>query len=226
MKKWPVVAVAFLFAAAVSFASAQEGDKDKPPKQEPQEEEDEEQLTPGGAMELLEEALGMMTKAEELLNDSSRGKALATQKDLEKRLKDELKDDPTFSQRRILDKIGKLVEKAEKKEKDAAEKLGEIIKKARSSQSQSQSEQQQPGQGQGQGSNKAKQPGSPAQKPYDPGRTEQPSKFKSEATKSGTWGNLPAAAKQAILDASKEDVPPEFQEIWKKYYEMLEKSSK
>ena len=71
-----------------------------------------------------------------------------------------------------------------------------------------------------------KQPGSPAQKPYNPNRTDAPSAFKSKATQSGSWGNLPPSARAAILAAEKEDVPAEFQEIWKKYYEMLEKSAK
>jgi len=129
MKKWPIVAVAFLFAIAVPFASAQEGGKEAPPGTEPQEEEDE--LTPAQAMELLEDAHRMMGKAEELLNDSSRGKAIETEKALMERLQRELKDEPGALQKRILEKVGKLVEKAEKKEKDAAEKLNEIIKKAK-----------------------------------------------------------------------------------------------
>lgn len=71
-----------------------------------------------------------------------------------------------------------------------------------------------------------KQPGSPATKPYNPNRADEPSKFKSVATKTGSWGNLPPAARAAMLAASKEDVPPEFQEVWKKYYEALEKADK
>ena len=130
MKKWPIVAVAFLFAIAVPFASAQEGEKGAPPGTEPQEEEEDE-LTPAQAMELLEDAHRMMGKAEELLNDSSRGKAIETEKALMERLQRELKDEPGALQKRILEKVGKLVEKAEKKEKDAAEKLNEIIKKAK-----------------------------------------------------------------------------------------------
>jgi hypothetical protein len=128
MKKWPIVAVAFLFAIAVPLAYAQEGEKEAPPGAEPQEEDE---LTPAQAMELLEDAHHMMGKAEELLNDSSRGKAIETEKALMERLERELKDEPGAMQKRILEKVGKLVEKAEKKEKDAADKLGEIIKKAK-----------------------------------------------------------------------------------------------
>ena len=128
MKSWSIASVAFLFAAAVPFSYAQEGEKEAPPGAE---EADEDELTPAQAMELLEDAHLMMEKAELLLNDSSRGKALETQKDLMERLQRELKDEPGALQKRILEKVGKLVEKAEKKEKDAVDKLGEIIKKAK-----------------------------------------------------------------------------------------------
>lgn len=128
MKRWPVFAVAALFAIAVPYAFAQEGEKEPPPGVEPDEEDE---LTPAQAMELLEDAHRMMGKAEEHLNDSSRGKALETDKALLERLQRELKDEPGTLQKRILEKIGRLVEKAEKKEKDAADKLGEIIKKAK-----------------------------------------------------------------------------------------------
>ena len=128
MKRWPIVAVAFLFAIAAPYTYAQEGEKEAPPGAE---EGEEDELTPAQAMELLEDAHRMMGKAEELLNDSSRGKALETEKALMERLQRELKDEPDAMQQRILAKVGKLVEKAEKKEKDAAEKLNEIIKKAK-----------------------------------------------------------------------------------------------
>ena len=72
MKKWPIVAVAFLFAIAAPFAYAQEGEKEAPPGAE---EAEEDELTPAQAMELLEDAHRMMGKAEELLNDSSRAAA-------------------------------------------------------------------------------------------------------------------------------------------------------
>src|SRR4026208_1406145 len=76
-------------------------------------------------------ARGRRGRAEEPLNDSSRGKAIETEKALIERLERELKDEPGALQKRILEKGRKRAEKAEKKEKDAAEKLGEIIKKAK-----------------------------------------------------------------------------------------------
>ena len=129
MKTWPVVAVAFLFAiAAPAYAQEPKEEKEAPPAQEAPEEDE---LTPAQAMELLADAHRMMGKSEELLNDSSRGKAIETEKALMERLERELKDEPGALQKRILEKVGKLVEKAEKKEKDAIDKLAEIIKKAK-----------------------------------------------------------------------------------------------
>jgi len=168
--------------------------------------DEEDKLTPAQMMDLLEDAHRLMGKAEALLNDSSRGGAESLQQG-------------------ILERIGKLVEKAEKKEKDAADKLGEIIKKAKSSSGQSQDSQQKQQQ-QGKQSGKTRQPGNPARDTYDPNRADSPSKFKSHAVNSGAWGRLPPAARAALLAASKEEVPPEFQELWKRYYESLEKSDK
>jgi hypothetical protein len=207
MKTWPVGSVAFLFAIGASFAAAQE------------EEPEDDELTPAQAMELLGDAHGMMVKAEELLNDSSRGKALETERKLIERLERELKDE-----KGILAKVGKLIEKAEKKEKDAADKLAEIIKKAKtSSGSSNQSAKDRQKQEQGR---QAKQPGNPAVRPYQPNRVDEPSKFQSYATKTGSWGNLPPAVRAAMLAASKEELPPEFQEIWKKYTESMQDSNK
>jgi hypothetical protein len=137
----------------------------------------EDELTPAQTLELLQEAHRLMGKAEELLNDSSRG-------------------------RRLLETIEKLVGKAEKSEKDAADKLGEILRKARST-----ARQDWPSQS-------VKQP--------LPGRAkavDEPSKFQSPATKSGSWGHLPPDVRRAMLAASREEVPPEFLEAWKKYVE-------
>ena len=88
----------------------------------PGESEDDE-LTPAQAMELLGDAKEMMGKAEELLNDSSRGKALETEKELLAKIGKEFKDDPSALQKQILEKIGKLIEKTEKRQKDAIDKL-------------------------------------------------------------------------------------------------------
>jgi hypothetical protein len=136
----------------------------------------EDELTPAQTLELLQEAHRLMGKAEELLNDSSRG-------------------------RRLLETIEKLVGKAEKSEKDAADKLGEILRKARSAARQD-------------------SPSQPAKQPRGRAKAvDEPSKFQSPATKSGSWGHLPPDVRRAMLAASREEVPPEFLEAWKKYVE-------
>jgi len=114
------------------------------------------------------------------------------------------------------------VEKAEKREKDAADKLDEVIKKARSSAAR---DRQSP-QARKQPAGKNAQPRNSATRSDDPKRADEPSKFKSVATKTGTWGRLPPEVRRAMLAASKEEVPPEFQELWKRYFESLEKSGK
>ena len=84
-----------------------------------QETPEDDELTPAAAMELLKEAHELMGKAEELLNDSSRGKALETEKDLLAKLEREFKDIPAGE---IMKKIGRVVEKAEKREQRKREK--------------------------------------------------------------------------------------------------------
>jgi len=92
-------------------------------------------MSPEEAMRLLKDAQNLMLKTEELLNDSSRGKALETEEELMKKLaellKEEEKNDPTVLQKKILEKIQKLLQKTEKKQTDTVSKLNEIIKRAK-----------------------------------------------------------------------------------------------
>lgn len=119
MTRWPILSVAFLFACG-AFAWAQEDEG-----------EDDDQLTPEEAMEMLKDIHGMMRKSAELLNDSSRGKALETEEEILKKLETEFKDDPSAMQKQILEKIQKLTKRSEQKQKDAIDKLTELIKKAK-----------------------------------------------------------------------------------------------
>ena len=162
------------------------------------------QLTPAGVLELLEEAQALMRRAEEQLNRSSESGQAG---------------------QGALERIEKLVKEAESKEKGAADKLEELIRKARQAEGQSRESQNPDDRGNRSPSNSdsSKQP---AKKEYDPRRTEEPSKFSSSATKSGSWGNLPPDVRRAILSAAKEEIPPEFQEPWRKYFEALERSAK
>jgi len=114
-------AAATLFLALSIFA------QDKPaPK------EDHEDLTPEKALEMLKEIQGLMVKSEDLLNDSARGKSVETEDAILKRINDLLKDDPSASQKKVLEKIAKLMEKSEGSQKDAIERMAEIIRKAKS----------------------------------------------------------------------------------------------
>jgi len=118
MKTW--MTAVFLFAAGAAYA------QDKPaPKVE------EEELTPEKAVALLKEVQGLMTRSEDLLNDSSRGKSIETEDAILKRINDLMKDDPAASQKKTLEKIAKLMEKSEGSQKDAVERMAEIIRKAK-----------------------------------------------------------------------------------------------
>ena len=187
--------------------------------QDRQEPEDDE-LTPAQAIELLKEAYEHMVKVEELLNDSSRGKALETEKELLAKLERDFKDIPAGE---IMKRVQRVIEKAQKRQRDANAKLDEIIKKARSSSGKGGSEQtkgEEPKDSKGQPKSQ-KQAGSPADKAYDPNRTDDVSKFRSTADRTGSWGNLPPSARKAIMDAAKAEIPSEFQDQWSDYSRRL-----
>ena len=92
----------------------------------------EEELTPQKAVELLKEVQGLMTRSEDLLNDSARGKSVETEDVILKRINDLLKDDPQATQKKTLEKIARLMEKSEGSQKDAVERMAEILRKAKS----------------------------------------------------------------------------------------------
>lgn len=105
-------------------------------QENPKPKEEDEDLTPEKALALLKEAHGLMERTEELLNESARGKALATEAELVARLKklleEEVKEDPATVQKQILQKIQRMMEKSEGKQKTTIEKINEIIRKAKS----------------------------------------------------------------------------------------------
>lgn len=94
--------------------------------------DDHEDLSPEKALQMLKEVQGLMTRSEDLLNDSSRGKSVETEDAILKRIDELLKEDPAAAQKKTLEKLAKLMEKSEGSQKDAVDKMAEIIRKAKS----------------------------------------------------------------------------------------------
>ena len=134
---WMLWLAPFALWAGVAVAQDQP-EKPKPDdkfRPEAPKKEEEEDLTPEKAMQMLKEVKDLQELAADLLNASSQGKALATEEELLKKLKTVLKEDPKSTedaQKQILQKIERLMGKSEGNQKDAVEKMGEIIRKAKS----------------------------------------------------------------------------------------------
>jgi ElaB/YqjD/DUF883 family membrane-anchored ribosome-binding protein len=126
MKRWLTAVAALALCGAPAWA--QEG---QPPPGKPAQEQ-EEDLTPEKALQLLKETQDLMAKAEELLNESSRGKAVETEKKIVERINELLKDEPEAAQKKALEKIERLMSKSQGSQKSAIEKIDEIIRKAKS----------------------------------------------------------------------------------------------
>ncbi len=136
-KRWLLWTLSLSLLAVVP-AWAQDPKPPAPPddKFRPETPDDDEDLTPEKALAMLKEVKGLMGKSEELLHDSARGKALATEAELVERLKEllreEQKADPGLLQKQVLEKIQKLMQKSERSQGDAIEKMAEVIRKAKS----------------------------------------------------------------------------------------------
>ena len=205
-------------ATAVLALACQEG--------QPKPEQDEEELTPEKALQLLKETHGLMTLAEELLNESSRGKAAATEKAIVERINELLKDEPEAAQKKVLEKIERLMSKSQGKQKGAMDKIDEILRKAKSGQGQGKPGDPQQGQkpqSQGQKPQASKQPSSPANAPYDPNRNDPANIFRSKGDRSGRWGDLPPRIREAMFNGKRDldDFPPEYQQLLKEYFQGL-----
>lgn len=94
--------------------------------------DDEEELTPGSAIERMNEIAKLMQKAEELLHGASLGKAALEQEEILKMLKDLTRQKPEEVQKQVIESLEKLLKKSEEKQKDVIDKLTELIKKAKS----------------------------------------------------------------------------------------------
>jgi hypothetical protein len=180
---------------------------------------DHEELTPEKAMEMLKEVQELMARSEELLHDSSRGKAMETEEAILKRIHELLKDDPSVAQKMTIEKIEKLMEKSQGSQKDAIERMAEVIRKVKAQGGGSGPDGSQPKLGQ----KPVQNPGSPAPAPYDPNRTgDAINRFRSRGDM-GRWGDLPARLREAILSGKRsiDDFPPEFQQVLKEYFKAM-----
>ncbi len=203
-------------------AAAQEG------PDAPEAEKEGEGLTYEKAVGMLREIEGLMKTSEELLDDSSRGKALETEQQLAEKLKELLKEDekedPALAQKKVLEKIDRLMKKSEKSQKGAVEGLAEMIRKARTSPGQ---DEPKPRPGKPKPPPKSakppQQPGSPAPAPYDPNRNDPVNTFRSRAERPGRWGDLPPRLREAILSGKRDldEYPAEYRELLKEYMKKL-----
>ncbi len=212
---------------ASGFAWAQ--DPPAPPEPQPRRQGvgEEEELTPEKAMQLLKEARDLMGLSEELLMNSSRGRAIETEKAVVERLKKLLEEDkggPEGVQDKVLEKIRKLLQRTEKNQDETIRKINEIIRKAKAVSGSSSRPQQQQQQRQQQQANRPQQPGAPAQRPYDPNRAGDPiNKFRSRGDRTGRWGDLPPRLREAMFSSRRDldEYPAEFQEAIKEYMKRL-----
>src|SRR5215467_5013852 len=114
----------WLWAAPLALWAGAAVAQDQPEKPKPDDKfrpeapkkDEEEDLTPEKAMQMLKEVKDLQELAADLLDASSRGKALDTEQALLTKLKDLLKEDPKAdpesAQKKILQKIERLMGKS------------------------------------------------------------------------------------------------------------------
>jgi ElaB/YqjD/DUF883 family membrane-anchored ribosome-binding protein len=123
------------WAALAAFAQEPDRKDDKYRPEAPQGGKEDEELTPEKALRMLKDVKELMDVSEELLNSSSMGKAVETEQKILERVRELLKDekvDPKDAQQKALEKIEKLMRKSEGSQQGAVDKMGEIIRKAKS----------------------------------------------------------------------------------------------
>lgn len=195
--------------------------QDKPDdKYRPDTPEDDQPLTPEQALRMLEECRRLMGLAEEDLNDSSKGKVLETEKELVEKIEKLLRDDPASVEKRVLETIRRLLKRSERSQVETVKKLEDVIRRARAQSASSGKPQPSPPQPQTQ---RPPRPGDPAKIPYEPNRTDDVLRFRSEGDRTGRWGDLPARLREAIRHARRDldDVPAEYRELYKRYSILL-----
>ena len=116
------------------------------------------------------------------------------------------------SAERLLD--DKNVPEAENRERDAVDRLSQVLKSAKASRDAASARKDDR-------KNAAEPAGSRGRRPEERG-----SKFGAPASTSAAWGRLPPEIRRAMLAAAAEDVPPQYREYWKRYFESLENATK
>ena len=231
---WLCLASFALWTGTALAQGKQDPEKPKPDdkfRPEAPKKDEEDDLKPEQIMQMLKEVRELQELAAELLNASAQGKALETEQallhNLKRLLEEDKKADPQAAQKKILEKIERLMGKSEGNQKDAVDKMGEIIRKAKSGQGQGQG-QPKPGepqkQQQKQQANRPQQPSSPATSPYNPNRQGDPiNKLRSNADRTSRWGDLPARLREPFLNGKRDldDFPPEFQQLLKEYFQRM-----
>jgi hypothetical protein len=185
-----------------------------------------EELTPERAMTLLREVRELQDRAAELLGASAEGKALETERALDPRRKGvfEGRDTAEEAQTRILERIERLLGKSEGRQRDAAAKMAEILRRAKAGpelRPGGRSDRPREGcteEGPPQAKPAPERP-VPARKPGEPpgGAIH---RFESTGARSGAWGRLPARLREPVFFGKRDldDYPAEFQELLKEYF--------
>lgn len=192
-----------------------------------QEPEEEKPLTPEEAIQMLQDIYALMGEAEARLNDAARTEALASEEDVAKKIQELLDrmDRSAATQQAVIEKMNMLLERSHKKQQSSVEKINELIRRAQKQQGQGQPQPQpqpdpqaEPGK-----SDPAQGKGSPATQPYNPNKNDPANKFRSQADRYGSWGNLPPKAREAMHQSRRaiDDFPPEFQDLLKQYHKVI-----
>jgi hypothetical protein len=220
----------FILWAGLALAQAQPEKPGRGDNFRPEGPTEDGNLTPERTIELLKEVLDLQRLSSDLLNASAQGKALETEEPLLATLDDLLKIDPKVTpedaQKRILEKIERLMGKTESNQKNAVDKMAEVLRKARTPPGKSdpspkgnENNPDQDGR-----THRFQRPSQSALRPYAPERDSDPiEKFSSRGARTGRWGDLPARLRESIINGKRslDDFPPEFQQLLKEYFQTL-----
>lgn len=97
-----------------------------------QEEPFEEALTPEESLKMLQEIYALMGEAETTLNDAARAEGLATEKDVADKIAEliEQMDQSAATQRAVIDKMNRLLERSKIKQQTSVDRINELIRRS------------------------------------------------------------------------------------------------